>query len=190
MTYPWSSGEVLTAADLNAYAGLVYITSATATSGTSLTINNCFTSQFDNYRMVGTIIGSTATPYEASIRLRASGTNTTTGYYSAVTGTDIAAGSIYSGSLSNATYGTIGAITANAGRAHFVVDLANPQAAQFTAWSGQATDSRSAGAYAAISAGGTLSNTTQYDGIVVGLGGFATGTIANLTLRIYGYNNG
>jgi hypothetical protein len=29
MTYPWSSGEVLTAADLNAYAGLILVKTQT-----------------------------------------------------------------------------------------------------------------------------------------------------------------
>ncbi len=50
----FTTGEVLTAADTNTYlgnAGLVYITSG-ALSGTSKNFEGCFTSTYDNYRIV------------------------------------------------------------------------------------------------------------------------------------------
>jgi hypothetical protein len=43
MTYPWSSGEVLTAADLNAYAGLILVKTQTiGTAVSSVTLSNVF----------------------------------------------------------------------------------------------------------------------------------------------------
>jgi hypothetical protein len=50
MTYPWSSGEVLTAADLNAYAGLILVKTQTiGTAVSSVTVSDAFSSTFDNY---------------------------------------------------------------------------------------------------------------------------------------------
>ena len=52
----FTTGEVLTAADTNTYlanSGLVYVTSATVGSGvSSVTISNCFSSTYDNYRII------------------------------------------------------------------------------------------------------------------------------------------
>ena len=53
MTYPWASGEVLTAADLNAYAGLIPVKQQTIGSGVaSVTVTDAFSAQFYNYRIV------------------------------------------------------------------------------------------------------------------------------------------
>jgi hypothetical protein len=51
MTYPWASGEVLTAADLNAYAGLILVKTQTiGTAVSSVTVTGAFSSTFQNYR--------------------------------------------------------------------------------------------------------------------------------------------
>jgi hypothetical protein len=51
----FTTGEVLTAADTNTYlanSGLTYITQASATSGSTLSVNNCFSSTYSNYRIL------------------------------------------------------------------------------------------------------------------------------------------
>ena len=52
----FTTGEVLTASDTNTYlanSGLVYVTSTTVGSGvSSVTVSNCFTSTYDNYRII------------------------------------------------------------------------------------------------------------------------------------------
>ena len=52
----FTTGEVLTAADTNTYlanSGLVYITSVTSgATASSVTVSNCFSSTYDNYRIV------------------------------------------------------------------------------------------------------------------------------------------
>lgn len=78
----FTTGEVLTAADTNTYlnnGGLVYITQASATSGSTLSISNCFTSTYANYRLLAynvTTNGSAAMPFQ----LVKSGTAAATNY--------------------------------------------------------------------------------------------------------------
>lgn len=170
--------------------GLVHLATATATSGSSLILGSLFSTSFQNYRIVGTITGTVASAYGLAFRMRSGTTDTTTGYYWGTSRVDIASGVMSTYRGSNVTYGHLGAIANNSGVAHFVFDFTNPRNAAFTGWSGTATDSRSASGYGAITVGGTLSNTTQYDGIRIAYGEFATATIGNLTVRIYGYNNG
>ena len=54
----FATGEVLTASDTNTYlnnGGLVYVTSTTVGSGvSSVTISNCFSSTYDNYKVLWT----------------------------------------------------------------------------------------------------------------------------------------
>lgn len=58
----FTTGEVLTASDTNTYlnnGGLVYVTQQTiGTAVTSVTVSNCFSSTYDNYRII--ITGGTA----------------------------------------------------------------------------------------------------------------------------------
>ena len=78
----FTTGEVLTASDTNTYlnnGGLVYITQATLGSGT-LSINNCFTSTYANYRIVMSNI-KTATAGAVVINLRKSGADSGVSYY-------------------------------------------------------------------------------------------------------------
>jgi hypothetical protein len=61
----FTTGEVLTAADTNTYlanSGLVYITSG-ALSGTATNYAGCFTSTYDNYRIVISSYQANATAY-------------------------------------------------------------------------------------------------------------------------------
>lgn len=66
MTVKTFTTEVLTSADTNAYlanSGLVYVTSTTIGSGvSSATVSNCFSSTYDNYRVVvaGTVASNNA----------------------------------------------------------------------------------------------------------------------------------
>lgn len=90
MTYPWAAGDVLTAADLNTYAGLVYVSKGTFSAVTSFDVTG-FDTTFTFYRLVLRGEGD-AGNLSVSARLYNSATAVTTGYYSAagyanVTGT-------------------------------------------------------------------------------------------------------
>lgn len=70
----FATGEVLTASDTNTFlanAGLVYVTSTTVGSAvSSVTISNCFSSTYDNYRI--TVAGGTAS-VQSNIAFQLSG---------------------------------------------------------------------------------------------------------------------
>jgi hypothetical protein len=184
----FTAGESATAADTNTYlanAGLVYITEATATSGTTLSVNNCFTSTYAAY--VLHITGSAASAnYGIDLRLRASGSDTSTGYYYGITRVDMAAAAINVSVGNNSTLMVTGAIVGSAGRGTTVAQITNPQLAQYTSFSFQATDIRAMSGYGGITSTGQLTNTTQYDGFTLLLGG-GSGTISNMQVKIYGY---
>ena len=76
---PTTAGQVLTSAYVNnnINSGLVYITEATATSGASISVDNCFTSTYTDYRIVVSRAATTSAT-GLSLLLRAGGTNTVT----------------------------------------------------------------------------------------------------------------
>lgn len=79
----FTTGEVLTSADTNTYlanSGLVYITTATASSTSNTSINNCFSSTYDNYRIVVASYNGSTTNYP-QFRMRAGGTDKTAADY-------------------------------------------------------------------------------------------------------------
>jgi hypothetical protein len=179
MTYPWASGEVLTAADLNAYAGLVLVKTQTiGTAVASVTVSNAFSSTYDNYRIViGGGVGSTA--ITLSLQLGAS----TTAYYGVVTyATYAATGTPLSAGDNNAAkWTTIGYAASGLLQASF--DLINPNLATWT--------SINAASWAAQTVAGTFNGvhqvSTAYTDFTLGVN---TGTLTGGTIRVYGYNNG
>ena len=178
----WQAPAVTAAQFAN--VGLVYITHASATSGTSLTVNNCFSSTYVNYllHVSGRPSGGA---YGVDLRLRASGTDTTTGYYWGVTGVDVAAGTALTQRGNNGNVFALYMI-ADTQRAQSLIHISSPQLAQYTGMNAQSTDSRAGASYVGIVAGGQLANTTQYDGFTLLFGG-GGGTISYLDVIVYGY---
>ena len=81
----FATGEVLTASDTNTYlanAGLVYVTSTTVGSAvSSVTINNCFSTTYDAYRVVlANVDGSSGTSSIIVQLVDSGGTAATTNY--------------------------------------------------------------------------------------------------------------
>jgi|694.fasta_scaffold154655_3 hypothetical protein len=59
----FTTGEVLTASDTNTYlanAGLVFVASTTFSASSGVEVSNCFTSTYDNYKILITYYGSSA----------------------------------------------------------------------------------------------------------------------------------
>jgi hypothetical protein len=76
----FTSGEVLTSSDTNTYlnnGGLVYITEVLVTAGVSPTvsIDNCFSATYDNYRIVVDDWQPSSASQSLDCRLRVSGTD-------------------------------------------------------------------------------------------------------------------
>ena len=93
----FTTGEVLTASDTNTYlnnGGLVYITQTSATSGSSLSVDNVFSSTYSNYRILidgyQPATGGTA----LYLRMRVGGADANgNDYYGALVGTYVDASS-------------------------------------------------------------------------------------------------
>jgi hypothetical protein len=120
------------------------------------------------------------------MRLRASGSDTSTGYYYGQTRVDMAASAINVSVGNNATVMATGSVVGPAGRGTAVAQITNPQLAEYTSFAFQSTDVRAMSGYGGITSTGQLTNTTQYDGFTLLLGGGA-GTISNMQVKIYGY---
>jgi len=156
--------------------GLVHINTTTFSAVSSVSLDNVFTSDYDNYSIVCTFTGSTG--INPRIRLRASSTDTTSGYFSRT---------FLFGSSTNSTYETtffaIGdARTTTNG---FTAQILAPNLASNSVLMSHHTDSN--GSSVAIDLqSGSLPNTTQYDGFTFFPN---TGTVTG-TIRVYGYSNG
>jgi hypothetical protein len=176
----FTTGEVLTAADTNTYlanSGLVYVTSATAGSAVStLTVSNCFSATYDNYRIV--ISGGTAS---------ASGNNMNF-QFSGITGSDYQTAGFFM------TYGTptvsafasaqittwlIGFFGLN--NTGVTMDVISPFASK---WKGMSTASPLTYNYSFT---GQCSSTTSATGFTLTP---AAGTFTGQTVTVYGYRKG
>ncbi len=180
----FTTGEVLTASDTNTYlanSGLVYVASKTWTSTSAAQqIDSCFTSTYDNYRIVFYAAGSTTGNDFVNFRLVDGTSPVTTGIYyygSIASNTGGAPGGSYVGSQ---TQWRVGLIGDNASQ--FSFDLCNPQAAAKTigvsTFFSSATNDAYFGSYSVL-----VNNTTQYEGLTVYPG---SGTWAG-TITVYGY---
>ena len=166
-------------------SGLVYVTQASWVSGGSLSVNNCFTSTYTNYRLVIRNAKHATTSVNLLFRLRAGGTDTGgTGYYY---GRQYIAMGGASGGTAGASAAAeiipgIVAATANAGSG--VMDIFDPQLAAVTTTTFQGVWATTTGEASAGS--GLLNNTTQYDGFSLHAN---TGNLTGLTVYVYGYRN-
>jgi hypothetical protein len=163
-----------------ANAGLVYVTSTTVSAGAaSVTIANCFSSTYDNYRVV--ISGARITTGAQFVvgQLRVSGTTSTTGYYHA----RIEASPVSSAQALNDTGWTWAVVVDATNYAGGSVDIFNPNNAVETSYTANGTDSRTIGAFYRSGAG-WHDVTTAYTDLVLSL----TGSTWNAgTITVYGY---
>jgi len=182
----FTQAEKLTAADTNAYlnnGGLVYITEASATSGSSLSVNNCFTSTYSSYRIVMRRAVITSGEQGLYLKLRLSGTDSSTAYYLGATGfysTGVAANDNAANSANGFNIGYVGTFNT----AGLTMDLLNPAIAVNTVVSGQYNFYVNAsGAIGVRNYGGAHLVGTAYDGFSL----ITAGTYSNLNVAVYGY---
>jgi hypothetical protein len=173
----FTTGEVLTASDTNTYlanAGLVYITSTTVGTGvTSVTVNNVFSSTYDNYKVLVTG-GTSSTGANLALTLGA----TATGYYSSIVYT-LFATSVVGGIGSNNAASFPYAGIARTNWSHMDLDILNPYTAQRTTIGGPFINIDATG-----SVGGFLDNTTSYTAFTLTAN---SGTLTGQTITVYGY---
>jgi len=163
--------------DTSAYTepGMVLITSDSVSAVSSLSINGCFTSTYDAYKLVW--MGAASTDINLQIRLRASGSD-------ASGATDYNYGALFSnvsgttGNLFNSSGASLGIICQPATNAHMVsVEIAKPAVAVRTAMQTQSTVGYSTFGFITH----VLAN--AYDGFTLSCN---TGTITG-NIYVYGY---
>jgi hypothetical protein len=179
MSFPsFATGEVLTAADMNA-VGLWLVATASNSNTTTLVIDNCFSSNFRNYRAVFTSTGGNANVRDASVQYRVGTTPTTTGYInSSIVNTNTAGPTRVYGAATVAVFGQIASVTSS-----FVVDITNPNAPENT------TSSSLFQAWGALqSSNGTVQSVQTSSNAFTGMQITCTDAFTG-TVRVYGYRN-
>ncbi len=180
-----TNGQVLTA-DSTTATGLAWasassgaltlVASTSISAATSININNCFSSTYANYLIIVDIPTTTGTSGYVTLRLRASGTDTTTGY--AAQKFSVANTNTFPGRETE--WKVFYALTTNSGFAG-TVELFRPNMAEKTrlkSSSGYGSNEELILYY------GEQSSSTQFDGFTLTGATTLTGTI-----RVYGYQN-
>jgi hypothetical protein len=176
----FSPGEVLTAAAMDSI-GLWKTASGSATSGTVLSIQNCFSADYEAYRVVLTDIRTTVAS-GLNVQLANGGTPNATGYgYNYVNG-PYATTSTYAqqGGTGLAAWPTVGVGFTDSGGV--AMDIYNPFLSQFSIISSDRTDPR---------AGGTAGRWNGFHAVATSFSGIyivsSAGTFTNINATVYGY---
>ena len=172
-----STGSVAVAGALTG-AGMDLIATQSFSSSSIVSFNNCFTSTYENYKIVWTA-NSVSSLGTILLRLRASGTDNTTTNYGSSGVYALFAGTVSGTGYNAQNYWAIH-YCANTSSQHRSIELMQPQVAYNTSF-GSVGSNADANAYYA----GWFGATTQFDGFSILPGsGTMTGTV-----RVYGYRN-
>ena len=174
----FTTGEVLTAADTNTYlanSGLVYITQVALTSGTSVTVSNCFSSTYNSYRVVGNFSRDGASSGYSFLRMGPAGDSYMSGEQS------IWNSSTRTGDNGNDAYCflTSGGTASIQGANSFSSDIHAPNLARYAY-----IHTEGAGYSYRTRTDIQVANTTQHTGFTFLLG---TGSFTGGSLTVYGY---
>jgi len=184
-----SAGQVLTvAAGVPSWASpssgaLTYITSASPSAVSTISINNCFTSTYRNYLIVYNLVYDTGGGYALQMRLRASGTDNTSSNYS-FNLLYLASNTATIGNDATTTTAFRLAEIREGGESGGIANVFSPQATARTTYSSSGGSSFSTNNVASFAAGSSTV-TTGYDGFTLLT---ATGTFTG-TIRVYGVSN-
>lgn len=179
MTYPsFSSGEVLTAADMNAVGLWLVKTQTVGTAVSSVTVTGAFSSTYDNYLI--TMAGGTQTD-NTSIYVQLG--SSATGYYAFLNYGDVTANTPLGAARNNGVrFAWVGGGKATFA-SHASFQLVNPFAAAYTKLLHGTYQND--GGYGITT--GEHRVATSYTSFVLGP---ESGTLTGGTIRVYGYKNG
>jgi len=191
MTYPYSSGDVVTATDMNS-GGLHLITPSSVTNGTlsgatvtigsavsSVTVNGVFSADFDHYQVVcaGADSSSSVTNCLVSVGSK------TTGYYGAGTRVYYTSSVVTVMNRNNGADWYAGEFTTNKA-GHRTLAFYYPYSTSYpVSFQAQGVG----GGYSTWFMGDGGSATTSYTSFTLAA---SSGTITGGTIRVYGYSNG
>ena len=176
-------GDAIDATVFGLPAGLKLISSTTA-SGSSISVNNCFSATYVNYFIVVSQLISSATA-GLTFKLRASGTDSSASYY-AVAVDPVYSSGAYSSRTANNAASVVMPITQvqTTDRAGGTIFIQQPFAAQTTTFQFSGQD---AVTNRGINNGSGYHNvSSSYDGFSLIL---STGTFSGGTIKVYGLAN-
>jgi hypothetical protein len=160
--------------------GLVHIATESFSAASTVSLNNCFSATYQNYRVTMTTVASVAS--NIAIRYRTGGTDNSTSNYTN-TGVYAGAGVAVASEATSGNASIAIGVTARARRCR-VFDICLPFAADRTFLSGINTEADD-GASNIYIAASLFQGTTSFDGFSLLPN---TGTITG-TIRVYGYLN-
>jgi hypothetical protein len=171
------------ARDVASNGGLVLLNTTAFTAQSSVSLNNVFTSTYQNYLVQLNLDSASATGYQ-QLRMRASGADNTTsnyfwsGLYNASSATTPTGEG--GGSQTSFAYGYMESTATGS----MALNISNPFATIKTTYTN--LFSRSTGSVSLLYInGGTFNTTTSFDGLTIFP---ASGTITG-TIEVYGYKN-
>lgn len=164
--------------------GLDFITSSTFSAVSSVAVNNCFTNTSANYLLL-VDLSATSADAVCGIKLRVSGTSSSTAYYGNTFGYNLAS-TLRNLAMNNATYFSLGETdTVNSDTFGAGITIIGPQLTRTTRLTVNATWPETTSNTVGAVGGGLHNVATAYDGfeLIVSSGTFAG------TVRVYGYRN-
>ena len=163
---------------------LTFITSATAAgSASTLSINNCFSSTYDNYLILSDLKAATGNE-NFYFKLRASGTDASTDYYYSGFWISTVVSSTLTPVVSNGADVNFRLRDIGAEKALHTLEISNPFNAIDTTILTKGIQSLTGGAVESAFILGSHSTDTSYDGFSLIASTNLTGTV-----RVYGYSN-
>ena len=186
----FTSGEVLTASDTNTYlanSGLTHIATATNSGAVAgLVVDNCFTSAYDNYRIVIGRINMNPNPCSLFMRMRAGGADFTgAAQYWAYNGIQANSTAFNSNALTDTSMFTGVISTFNDRMAAVSMDMYSPQTASTRTFATVQASGYNGNFYTRNGIMVT-DNTTSFDGFILFTDNAGT-PINELVVSVYGY---
>lgn len=178
-----AANQVLTLPTDSVQPALVLITTQSFSAISSLSVNNCFSSTYQNYRIVVDYIGTNSGTVNPQFRFRSNGIDLSTAIYYEHALYNASSSSAPAGAYTpTSTFWAVGNIGDNASCS--IIDLFNPYVAKNKTQLSTNVGSGSSTAYYATR-GGFCINQGIYDGFsLTPASGSMTGT-----LRVYGYRS-
>lgn len=184
MTFPsFTTGDVLNASDMNAVGLWLVKTQSIGTAVSDVTVDSCFSSTYDNYRVLVRIAGASGAS-DVRLRMRTTTDDTAANYSWFYRGLDNAGGSLDSNGASQ-DYAFTGTSVSTTGiAALFEFDIMSPNLAEET----RAHSMSFVRATAGMRVGGwQMLGSTQYTGFKLYSSSASTWTGGSV--RVYGYRN-
>jgi hypothetical protein len=168
---------------LNGGQGLTHLNSTNFTASSGVAINNVFTSTYQSYKIILSNLVCISSSQTVFIKLRASGVNSSTGYYSAGF-FSYTPGSVL-GFTGAANDSTVAIATANSThRTGAIFELQNPQLTVATGFQGSRAYWDGANVYG-FGVNGVHLPTTSYDGFEI----YPNSSTISGTVSVFGYRN-